>query len=263
MLRPAAKKVSEERWSVAELALLDEAEDQLNGPRTTYGHVIVDEAQDLSTMALRMAARRAARGSLTVVGDLAQGTQPWSQSSWDDVIGVLEGEAPAQREELTVGYRVPSSILDLANRLLPIAAPGVTPARSVRPSQTAPQVVSVAEGSLADAVVEELRGLVDRYGSVALIADEAVLDELRPALDESPLAWASAMQAGRGEQVSVLTPLDAKGLEFDAVCVAEPAALVDHGPQGTRALFVALTRAVQHLSLVHHRPLPSELRPGH
>ncbi len=260
IVRPAAAKVSEERWTTAELALLDEAEDQLTGPRTTYGHVIVDEAQDLSTMALRMAARRAARGSLTVVGDLAQGTRPWSQSSWDHVVSVLGGDAPAQREELTIGYRVPAPILDLANRLLPVAAPGVTPARSVRPSRSVPHVVA-DEGRPLDALVaEEVAALVERFGSVALIADDSLIASLEHRLDAAGLDWAPAERTGRGEQVSVLTPLQAKGLEFDAVCVAEPAAMIDRGSVGTRALFVALTRAVQHLSLVHERTLPDALR---
>jgi DNA helicase IV len=248
-----------EGWSRADVALLDEADAQLNGTRATYGHVVVDEAQDLSAIDLRMAARRAHGGSMTIVGDLAQATAPGSQTSWRDALDALDPAAPSQLEELTVGYRLPGPILDLANRLLAVAAPDVRPARSVRPSGDPPVRLTVRD-AVAGAAGEAGR-LAARFGSVAVIAPAALHHMLGGAFDGSGLAWADARAAGLGEQVTLLDPVAAKGLEFDAVVVVEPRVIASGGTRGLQALFVALTRAVQHLSIVSTGPLPSELVP--
>ena len=146
--RAVAKRISDERWSPADVALIDEAESRISGVRVTYGHIVVDEAQDLSTMALRMLRRRAAGGSMTIVGDLAQGTRAWATRSWEEVeAAVVQTKAPLHFAELTVGYRTPAPILDLANRLLPVAAPDVTPARSIRHTGAEPEIHGVAEVS--------------------------------------------------------------------------------------------------------------------
>lgn len=258
LARPVAKRIGDERWSGAEIALLDEAEAQINGVRTTYGHIVVDEAQDLSSMAMRMLGRRAAGGSMTIVGDLAQGTRPWAQRSWDDVVASLAGAAPVERAELTVGYRTPAPVLDLANRLLPLAAPDVTPARSIRQTGDAPHFDRVgAAASVPAAVARHTRSAAGARGTVAVIAVAARHDALGDALSGAGVPWASDA-AGLGG-VTMVTPLVAKGLEFDVVVVVEPAEIVSAEPAGHRALFVALTRATRRLVVVHADPLPALL----
>jgi DNA helicase IV len=236
LLRPPTKRVSEEPWTVDDLALLDEAEALLAGSPPAYGHVVVDEAQDLSAMGFRALGRRSPARSMTVLGDLAQATAPGAQSSWDDVVGYL-------------GYRVPAAIVDVANRLLAEAAPGVTPCRSVRLDGRPPRFVAVeaalgTEG-LDDQVANAVAELTGRYSSVAVIA--------RPGL---------APAAHRLPGATVLAPPDAKGLEFDAVVVVEPDAIAGGTAQGLRLLYVALTRAVQELTVIHARRLPPALSRG-
>lgn len=256
LARTVAPKIGDERWSPADVALLDEAEARINGAHVGYGHIVADEAQDLSPMALRMLARRSSGGSMTVVGDLAQGTRPWAAASWDDVIAVVASSAPVQRAELTVGYRTPASILDLANRLLPIAAPDVTPARSIRGGGEAPTLLATTELDTA-AAAEAADGARGR-GTVAVIAVASRRPGLSQALDAAGVDWGSAA-AGLGT-VALVSPLLAKGLEFDTVVVVEPAEIIDAEPAGHRALFVALTRPTQRLVVVHDRPLPPVLR---
>lgn len=265
LARPTASRVTDERWHPSEVPLIDEAEAQLSGVRQTYGHVVVDEAQDLSDMALRMLARRAPSGSMTIVGDLAQGTRGWAQHSWEDVEAVLSGQAGAtrstaaevavQRAELTVGYRTPAPMLDFANRLLSRAAPGVRPARSIRRTGREPEVVHTED--VVAAVVAATSGLSTEPGTLAVIAADYDHEELVLRLTASGIDWGAGTE-GLG-RVALLTPLLAKGLEFDHVVVAEPADIVDAEEAGYRALFVALTRATQTLVVVHARPLPPEL----
>ena len=140
MLRPAPR-TRRGRWTHADLALVDEARDLIEGHTSTYGHVVVDEAQDLSPMELRMIARRAPAGSVTILGDLAQATAPWGHASWDDLLEHLPAPDGAHLRELQLGYRAPGQVLDLAARLLPIAAPSITPTRSVREGRRAPRVI--------------------------------------------------------------------------------------------------------------------------
>jgi DNA helicase IV len=249
LLRPPTKRVSEEPWTVDDLALLDEAEALLAGSPPAYGHVVVDEAQDLSAMGFRALGRRSPARSMTVLGDLAQATAPGAQSSWDDVVGYLGTPATARRADLDLGYRVPAAIVDVANRLLAEAAPGVTPCRSVRLDGRPPRFVAVeaalgTEG-LDDQVANVVAELTGRYSSVAVIA--------RPGL---------APAAHRLPGATVLAPPDAKGLEFDAVVVVEPDAIAGGTAQGLRLLYVALTRAVQELTVIHARRLPPALSRG-
>ncbi len=253
--RAVAKRISDERWSPADVALIDEAESRISGVRVTYGHIVVDEAQDLSTMALRMLRRRAAGGSMTIVGDLAQGTRPWATRSWEEVAAVVQTKAPLHFAELTVGYRTPAPILDLANRLLPVAAPDVTPARSIRHTGAEPEIHGVAD--VTGAAVEHARRATEERGTVAVIAVGHQHAGIGAGLDAAGVAWGSGGQ-GLGT-VTVLDPLLAKGLEFDVVIVVEPAEIVAAEPAGHRALFVALTRPTRRLVIVHRRPLPELL----
>jgi DNA helicase IV len=261
--RAPARRVDDEPWTPADLPLLDEAEALLNGVPATYGHVVVDEAQDLSAMALRMVARRSPTGSLTVLGDLAQATAPWGQDHWEDAVAHLRGagRAEVRIEELGLGYRVPEPILEVANRLLPEAAPHVRPARSVRTAGPAPAVVAAASPTdLPAAVAGAVKAAAGRWSTVGVIAVPADLEGVERALQAAGVAAGSGLRVGLGERVTLLPPAAAKGLEFDAVVVVEPAAVVAGEPRGARALYVAMTRAVQHLTLVHARPLPRALR---
>jgi DNA helicase IV len=257
--RRAAKKVDDEPWTLADLPLLDEAEALVGGVRATYGHVVVDEAQDLSAMALRMVARRAPHGSATVLGDLAQATSPGAQSSWADVAAHL-GAAEWELAELDVGYRVPGPVLDLAARLLPVAAPHVGPARSIREHGEAPWVTAVGPGAdLPAAAAERVGHLASEWGTVGVIAPTELHDPLAAALGAADVAFGRGARVGLDEAVTLLDPATAKGLELDAVVVVEPGRIAGDDPAGHRALYVAMTRCVQHLSVLHADPLPAAL----
>ena len=152
-------------WTADDLPLLDEAEFLINGRTRTYGHVVVDEAQDLSPMQFRMVARRAPAGSLTVLGDLAQATGAWSYDSWDEILAHLPTAAPVRHDELTLGYRAPGQILELASKLLPVAAPTVQPTRSIRQGRREPRLIAVEAGAASGR--ERARG--DRLAEEGLL----------------------------------------------------------------------------------------------
>jgi len=252
--RTASKKVADEMWTSADLVLLDEIEHRLNGTPMSYGHIVIDEAQDLSTMALRMVKRRAGRDSITVLGDLAQSTRPGGQTSWEDALEHLCPSGHGQLMELKVGYRLPTSILNFASRLLPTAAPTITPSRSVREGGSDPSIVEVARGDLNDLVLSTASSLAGVFETVGI---------LTPPLLES--TFRDVMRAAgfdidaEDASVVILEASLSKGLEFDAVVVVEPAAIVSAHRHGLRVLYVAMTRAVQQLHLVHSAGLPTEL----
>jgi len=232
-------------WSEADLALLDEARALVLGAPQQFGHVIVDEAQDLTPMQLRMIARRASR-SFTILGDIAQATGPISYDRWDELLPHLPGGDEARVEELRHAYRVPREIMALALPLLERIAPDVEPPLAYRVGAEPPRVVQ-ADPPLA-AAYEHAARLAEDEGLLALIAPASLRDEDGVALfDET--------------RVAVLTPREAKGMEFDHVVVVEPALIVEEAVegQGLRELYVALTRPTRTLVVVHSRPLPAEL----
>jgi DNA helicase IV len=259
LLRPAgARRLDEEPWSLPELVMIDEAEALLNGSGRAYGHAVVDEAQDLTAMELRAVARRCPSRSMTVLGDLAQATAPGAQSSWEDAVVHLGAPPTASIEELELGYRVPAPILDVANRLLPEVAPGVPPARSVRREGAAPAVVSVPARDLVDRTIDEVRGLAETWSSVGVIAPAERVAVLGESLVAAGIEFGTGERGGLGAVVTLLEPPEAKGLEFDAVVVVEPGEVFTD-ERGGRLLYIALTRAVQSLTVVHARPLPAAL----
>jgi DNA helicase IV len=253
LLRPRARATE---WTAADLPLLDEAETLVKGGPRRVGHVVVDEAQDLSPMQLRMLARRARRHSMTVLGDLAQATGPASPGSWAETIAHLGEPSNEDYAELTIGYRLPGPILDLANRLLPYAAADVAPSRSVRETGDPPDVHRFASEELTAAVVEHALALAKEMTTVAVIADDARVAELTDALEARGVVLAEPGEVSPEHPLVVVPASLAKGLEFDAVIVVEPAEIADSEPHGIRMLFVALTRAVQHLAIAHVRALP-------
>jgi DNA helicase IV len=141
--RDRSARLAATAWTTDDLALLDEASSLIVGRTRTYGHVVIDEAQDLTPMQFRMVARRAPSGSMTVLGDLAQATGPWNYDGWGEILDHLPAIAPVRRDELTLGYRAPGQVLDLASKLLPVAAPAVGPTTSIRAGQSAPRIRAV------------------------------------------------------------------------------------------------------------------------
>ena len=256
ILRPRDRA---DAWTADDLPLIDEAEAFVRGAPRRFGHVVVDEAQDLSPMQLRMLARRAQHHSMTVLGDLAQATGPASPSTWEATLRHLGRPVNAQPAELTMGYRLPGAFLALANRLLPTAAPGVAASRSVRADGDPPDTHEFAPGQLVPAVAEHALVLAKEFGTVAVIAADGRVDALRRAIEDRGVVLAEPGEVDPDRPLVVLAARLAKGLEFDAVIVAEPAEIAEQEPHGVRLLFVALTRAVQHLALAHARPLPAVL----
>ena len=247
-------------WAAHDLPLLDEAESLLKGGTRQFEHVVVDEAQDLSPMQLRMLARRARHSSMTVLGDLAQATGPASPVSWEETLEHLGRPETAETAELTMGYRLPGAVLSLANRLLARAAPGVAPSRSVRADGDRPDLHHVEPDELVDQVAAHAIELVKELATVAVIAMPARVDELRAAIEARGMVLAEPGEVEPDRPIVVVPAPLAKGLEFDGVIVVEPSEIAASGPHGVRLLFVALTRAVQHLAIAHTGDLPPELR---
>ncbi|MHC5903050.1 HelD family protein [Streptomyces sp. S6] len=280
-VRRVARSLKRDGWSVHDIAMLDELQailgtparpkkkreldplDQLTGldelmpvreetqreraerlaqERVEYAHVIVDEAQDLTPMQWRMVGRRGRHATWTVVGDPAQ-------SSWSDPDEAAEardealGSRPRRRFTLTVNYRNPAEIADLAAKVLALALPGAESPRAVRSTGVVPRFVTTdkgaARGALAETVREEtarLLGQVD--GTVGVVVAMNRREEARRWLD------------GLGDRAVALGSLEAKGLEYDATVVVSPAEIADESPAGLRVLYVALTRATQQLTVV-------------
>ncbi|MFJ1554154.1 HelD family protein [Streptomyces mirabilis] len=252
------RSVKSAKWSPADAVLIDEATDLVQRTHS-LGHVVLDEAQDLSPMQYRAVGRRCTTGSATVLGDLAQGTTPWATRSWDEALAHL-GKGEAVIEELTAGFRVPTDVIAYASRLLPHIAPGLTPVASVREN---PGFFEVRPTTADEQVVDACEELLRNEGSVGLIAADARI----PALTEA-LAAAGLTYLGPGEETTAQTRLTlvpaslAKGLEYDYVVLDEPQAVVDGEPDertGLRRLYVALTRAVSGLTVTHAAPLPQQL----
>ncbi|MEU9214285.1 ATP-binding domain-containing protein [Streptomyces sp. NPDC048415] len=249
------RSVKSATWSAADAVLIDEATDLVQRTHS-LGHVVLDEAQDLSPMQYRAVGRRCTTGSATVLGDLAQGTTPWATRSWDEALRHL-GKEEAVVEELTAGFRVPTDVIAYASRLLPYIAPGLTPVASVREN---PGFFEVRAG--AD-VVGAAQELLRNEGSTGLIAADARIPVLAEALTAAGLTYLGPGEETTAETRLTLVPASlAKGLEYDYVVLDEPQAVVDGEPDertGLRRLYVALTRAVSGLIVTHAAPLPPQL----
>jgi DNA helicase IV len=242
------------RWTVADAVLIDEAAGLIERP-TGFGHVVVDEAQDLSPMQCRAIARRSEHGSITLLGDLAQGTAPWAATDWRESLAHL-GKPDAVVVPLSVGFRVPAAVVAFANRLLPALAVDVPPAESLRRDGT---LAVRTVDDLVAATVTEVRAALAHDGSVGVIADDDTVDRLRTALAEAGVATATADDVEAAERVTVVPATLVKGLEYDHVVVVEPAAIVAAEPRGLHRLYVVLTRAVSRLAVLHRDPLPGPL----
>ena len=287
LYRPRAAHASDVVWTADDAPLLDESL-ALLGPRPghkltdsvrTYGHIVVDEAQDLSPMQLRMISRRSLNGSMTVVGDIAQATSAWGHDSWDSVIEHLPGDKEPRFAELTIGYRLPEPIMKVAAQVLDAAIPGLVPPRSIRiegqPPRFVPAIAHLAAPSgngqgrkaspsrLVGAVVNEVKAELGALanGNLAVICHSGQSDAIAEALGDAGVDYGLVYERGLESRVTIVPVELVKGLEVDTAIVVEPADICEKLPKGMRALYVAMTRATQRLVVVHSRPLPKSLLP--
>ncbi|WP_203233736.1 HelD family protein [Streptomyces niveus] len=253
--------VKSAKWSSADAVLIDEANDLVSRTHS-LGHVVLDEAQDLSPMQYRAVGRRCSTGSATVLGDLAQGTTPWATASWAEALAHL-GKPEAVVEELTAGFRVPREVIAYASRLLPAISPGLTEVASVRESPGSLEVRAVEGAGLDAAVVGACEESLRHEGSIGLIAADARIPALAAALSAAGHAYLAPGEETTAASRLTLVPASlAKGLEYDYVVLDEPSAVVTGEPDertGLRRLYVALTRAVSGLTVLHGAPLPHQL----
>jgi DNA helicase IV len=213
----------------------------------TYGHVIVDEAQELSPMAWRAVARRCPLHSMTLVGDFAQASAAGGGTSWQQALSPSFGDR-WRLAELTVNYRTPVEVMDLAAQVLTAVDPTAKPPRSVRATGVRPWHEEVLPADQAAYVGKVVREEVDGgQGLVGVITSRHRLELVQEAIGELP-------------DVAVLTVAGAKGLEFDSVLVVDPDGILTESPRGLRDLYVALTRCTQRLGVIHNGPLPDVLR---
>ncbi len=259
-------------WTVDDVPVLDEAFEILGrtskqGPEyepRTYGHIVVDEAQDLSPMQLRMLTRRSLNGSMTIVGDIAQSTGAWPHSHWDEILEHLPDRKEPRRAELTVGYRIPGPSMDLAAKVLAYAAPDLAPPVSVRSEGVEPRFVDLEQlaGDSGSAMAElvavikaeaEVRGT----GNVAVVCPRSKYEAVVSAFEEAGVEIGRAPRDGLQYQITAVPVNLVKGLEVDVAVVVEPQAVLDEEPQGYRSLYVACTRATKRLVLLHQQPLPA------
>ena len=270
LYRQRALSLADAKFSDADVAVLDEALAVL-GPRPrrsgrineadeirTYGHIVIDEVQDLSPMQLRMISRRSLNGSMTIVGDIAQATSAHAPASWQEVLAHLPKKNPSRIIGLTVGYRIPKQIMDLATQVMLAAAPNQVAPVSVREGDAAPKFVQCSGGELLAKLIDETNRLVTELsdGNVAIVCPDEMTEEICRALDSAKIVFGRAGASGIEFGLTVVPVSVVKGLELDGVVVVEPAKIVAAQTHGLRALYVALTRSTRRLSVVHSQALP-------
>jgi DNA helicase IV len=268
--RPRLHDPDEVVFTHHDVPLLDEALELL-GPRPrhkeedavrTFGHIVVDEAQDLSPMQLRVLDRRSLNGSMTIVGDIAQSTGAWAHDDWDSILDHLPSRRAPRREELTVGYRLPGPIMDLAAKVLEVAAPQLDPPHSIRHVGEPPLLVGVEAESFAEELVDLVRSELKAVGNgnLAVVVPSSMATRVDEVLDLAGVEHGTAGRQGLGRQVTVVTPPLVKGLELDSVIVVEPRLILQEEVRGPQALYVAVTRSTKRLGILHTGELPHLLR---
>ena len=282
LYRPRLDDVNKVRWTENDVALLDEARSYLGSKTTrnnqgqngnapgqpdndeirTYGHIVVDEVQDLTPMQLRMVSRRSLNGSMTVVGDIAQATGALAPDDWADVLRYLPENKPSRVIGLSVGYRIPTQIMSLANQVMLAATPTLRAPTSVRQSDELPEFVRSGPGHLFTDVAEATRKLTNEItdGTIAVVAPDSMVEHVSRTLDSAGIAHARATRTGLELGVTVVPVSVVKGLELDGVVVVEPTKIVEEEQQGLRALYVALTRSTRRLTIVYSAELPPSMQ---
>ncbi|MFF1879831.1 HelD family protein [Leifsonia sp. NPDC058230] len=217
----------------------------------TYGHVVVDEAQELSPMQWRVLVRRSPMKSFTIVGDIAQVASAAGATSWESALTPHFKDA-WRLEELTVNYRTPAQITREAERMAEEAGLPITPTRAVREGDWPIRRVSADRSPLAEAVADAVQADrdIDSSGTLAVIAPASEVDAVAEAVAKRFGELAARGASGLVRPIAVLTGYEAKGLEFDAVVLADPDALAGETPRGAASLYVAMTRPTQRLTLV-------------
>ncbi len=269
LFRPRVNFPDSPVFTKHDVPVLDEALELL-GPRPrhkdsdgvrTYGHIVVDEAQDLSPMELRMLDRRSLNGSMTIVGDVAQATGAWPHDTWDDVLEYLPVRREPRRFELTTGYRLPGPIMEMASRVLRVAAPQLKPPTSVRHLGDEPVLAGTDDAHLDLEVVDAVRRETKQVGSgnVAVVVPGSLVDRIDATLTDAGIDHGRATRQGLDRQVMVVPVSLVKGLELDSVVVVEPARILTEESRGAQSLYVALTRSTKRLSVVYTGELPDVL----
>ncbi|MFB6562499.1 HelD family protein [Streptomyces sp. NPDC056400] len=268
LLRPRAASADADPWTLDDHVCLEELRVLISGETPSrYGHIVADEAQDLTPMQARALRRRCAvGGSMTVLGDLAQATGPHVPASWDRLATVLSDHGDWRVAELHTSYRVPAEIMEFVAPLAREIAPSLPYPQAVREAgEDAVRTVATEPWKLLDDTVAHVTRLVGTSDGTSLRSVAVIVPD-----DSDWLDAISRRVDGGGDigdrhraAVSVLAAAQAKGMEYDHVLVIEPATIADRGPAGLRQLYVALTRSTQSLTVLHTAPLPDVLtRPG-
>ena len=275
LYRERQADVADVRWTEHDVAVLDEARSYLGARPAkgtlkpdeadeirTYGHIVVDEVQDLTPMQLRMVSRRSLNGSMTVVGDIAQATGALAPNDWDDILAHLPITRGSRVIGLSVGYRIPAQIMELANKVMMAATPSLRAPTSVRAGDERPELVHVGGGELLAAVVAATKDLDADVGdgNIAVVVPDAMFEAVSAALDDAGIEHGKATRSGLEMGITVVPVSVVKGIELDGVVVVEPADIVAGEQQGLRALYVALTRSTKRLTIVHAKPLPPAMQ---
>jgi DNA helicase IV len=265
LYREPRPSIADEPWTAEDLFCLDELSHLLNGEVRTYGHVVVDEAQDLSPMQARALARRCPEGAFTVLGDLAQATGPWIRDDWSELTDHL-ADTPATVETLTIGYRVPALALGLAARLLPHISPDLSAPRSVRAGAGSPTVHLDLDVAAERRALDVARADVDAELTTAVVVPDEAFDEVWSDYRQQVPDLGDGRSGEFGQPLTLVPASLVKGLEFDSVVVLHPTRLSRASVDGLRLLYVAMTRCTQVLRLVDDDQLPvglDHLLPAH
>ena len=225
----------------------------------TYGHVVIDEAQDATPMQLRMSARRSRNGSMTLVGDIAQATGPLSCDSWEELLEQLPSKWRSRTTELSVGYRLPEPIACYAAKLLDDINPDLAMPVAVQREGAPPRVIQASKETLFSQVAAAVKQEAADAATVAVIVPDDKTEATADALRAAGIECATAYDGALSTTVSVLPVRYAKGLEVDAAIVLEPAEIIQQTEKGTQSLYVSLTRAMRRLTVIHADPLPKAL----
>ena len=286
-----SSRIPKDSWTMDDVPLLDEARwrlgppdrkkgrsgraDQIGGDsddaasretsslppicERTYGHVVIDEAQDATPMQLRMSARRSRNGSMTLVGDIAQATGPLSCDSWEELLEQLPSKWRSRTTELSVGYRLPEPIACYAANLLDDINPDLAMPVAVQREGTPPSVIRADKETLFSQVAAAVKQEAADAATVAVIVPDDKTEATADALRSANIECATAYDGALSTTVSVLPVRYAKGLEVDAAIVLEPSEIINQTAKGTQSLYVALTRAMRRLTVIHTDPLPEAL----